>query len=305
MLLFILRRIGQGVISLLILSMVIFGLVRLSGDAAVLMLSEQATQQELDGLRRMMGLDRPISEQYVRYMSKVVTGDLDVSSYTKRPVIDSLAERIPSTLSLLCLAAIITIVMAIPIGMLAGALPGGGFDRIALVMSSLGQAIPTFFVGLLLIQVFAVYFRILPSGGDQSAASYIMPSFCIAFFWSAGIIRVLRTAMIDAMAAEYVRFARIKGLSETRIRLTYGLRNSLLPVVSLGGMYIAAGITSTIVVEAVFGWPGMGSLVQMSLANRDFPTVQGIVLATALIVIVANIVTDIIYAILDPRVRLR
>jgi len=297
-------RLVQGVISLVILSMIIFGLTRLSGDPALMMINDNSSRAEYEQIHRSLGLDRPIHEQYYIYVTKALQGDLGISIHSRQPVSQLLAQRLPNTFALLGVAAIMTIFIAVPLGTLAGANTGSFIDRFGQLVSGLGQSVPVFVVGFVLILVFSVYLRILPSGGMVGWKSYIMPSLCVAIFWAAGIIRVLRSSMIDAIRSDFVKFARIKGVSRSRTVWVHALRNSLLPVVSLGGMYVAIGITSSVIIEAVFSWPGVGDLVQHAIASRDFPVIQGVVLTASLIIVVANILTDLVYAALDPRIRL-
>jgi peptide/nickel transport system permease protein len=296
-------RILQTVITLLILSVVIFALVRLSGDPALLMLSENATQQEYVDMRAHLGLDKPIYVQYALFLAKAVKGDFGNSIRTHRPVSESILEKLPNSFKLVAVSMIATFIFSIPLGVMAAVRKDSALDVFVRVLAGLGQSLPTFWVGLMLIHIFVVMLGILPSSGMGSWKHYLMPAFCMGNFLMAGIVRLLRSSMLEVLDSDYIRLARVKGLSQTSVVWSHALRNSLLSVLSFGGMYIAIMITGAILIETVFAWPGFGRLAYSAIVNQDFPLIQGVILMAAVIVMVANLLTDISYAYLDPRIR--
>jgi len=300
---YIVRRVGQSLIALLILSILIFAMVRLTGDPTLLMLPEDATQADMIQLQRALGLDRSIPVQYWVFITNALKGDFGRSIKGQMPVIDIIQERLPHSARLGSASLLVTLLIALPLGVLAAVHKGSMLDTFAQIVAVLGQSMPMFWVGIVLIQVFAVYLQWLPSGGTGTWAHYVLPAFTLGWWLVAGIMRLLRSSMLEVLDTEFVKLARIKGLTETKIIWKHALRNSLIPVVTFGGIYMAVLITAAILVETVFAWPGVGRLVYESIVSRDFPVVQAIVLMTAGFVIVTSLVVDILYAYLDPRIR--
>ncbi len=302
---FILLQFMQMVVTLIVLSAIVFGLVRLGGDPVLQFLPPEATKEEYLLLRAQFGLDKPIYIQYWRFVAGAIKGDFGNSIFTKRPVIDSIKEMLPNSIRLVAVSTLIAFIIAIPLGVIAAVKKGTRIDTIARVIAGLGQSAPSFWLGLIMIHLFAVQLRILPSSGMGSWKHYVMPSTCLAFFILAGPIRLLRSSMLEALDSEYIRLAMIKGVLPRVIVWKHALRNSLIPVVSFSAMYIASLITGAILVETVFAWPGIGRLSYRAIINQDYPVIQGVVLTTAVIVIVANFIADILYAYIDPRIRLK
>jgi peptide/nickel transport system permease protein len=300
---YVLRRVGQAVVALLILSILIFVLVRLTGDPTLLMLPEDATMADIRQLQQTLGLDKSWPVQYWIFVSNAVQGDFGRSIKGQIPVGDIIKERLPHSLRLGAVSLLITVVIALPLGVFAAVNKDSMLDTIAQIIAVLGQSMPMFWVGIVLIQIFAVYLRLLPSGGTGSPAHYILPAFTLGWWLVAGIMRLLRSSLLEVLDTEFVKLARIKGLSDGRVIWKHALRNALIPVVTLGGIYMAILITASILVETVFAWPGVGRLVYESIVFRDFPVVQAVVLMTAAFVIFTSLVVDILYAYLDPRIR--
>jgi peptide/nickel transport system permease protein len=300
---YIVRRVGQSLMALLILSILIFGMVRLTGDPTLLMLPEDATQADMIQLQRALGLDRPIPVQYWVFITNALQGDFGRSIKGRMPVIDIIRERLPHSIRLGSASLLVTLLIALPLGVFAAVYKGSALDTCAQIVAVLGQSMPMFWVGMVLIQVFAVYLQLLPSGGTGTWAHYVLPAFTLGWWLVAGIMRLLRSSMLEVLDTEFIKLARIKGLTEAKIIWKHALRNSLIPVVTFGGIYMAVLITAAILVETVFAWPGVGRLVYESIVSRDFPVVQAIVLMTAGFVIVTSLVVDILYAYLDPRIR--
>ncbi|MGD9046201.1 MAG: ABC transporter permease, partial [Desulfobacterales bacterium] len=241
--------------------------------------------------------------QYVLFLSKAVKGDFGNSIRTRRPVSESILEKLPNSFKLVAVSMIATFIFSIPLGVLAAVRKDSALDIFVRVLAGLGQSLPTFWVGLMLIHIFVVLLGILPSSGMGSWKHYLMPAFCMGNFLMAGIVRLLRSSMLEVLDSDYIRLARVKGLSQTSVIWSHALRNSLLSVLSFGGMYIAIMITGAILIETVFAWPGFGRLAYSAIVNQDFPLIQGVILMAGVIVMVANLLTDISYAYLDPRIR--
>lgn len=300
---YILRRFAQSVVALLVLSVLIFGMVRLTGDPTLLLLPEDATAADIKHLQHALGLDRPLPVQYWVFVSNAVQGDFGRSIKGQIPVIGIIKERLPHSLRLGAASLLVTLVIALPLGVLAAIRKGTLFDTVAQIVAVLGQSMPMFWVGIVLIQIFAVYLRLLPSGGTGDWTHYILPAFTLGWWLVAGIMRLLRSSLLEVLDSEFVKLARIKGVSEIRVIWKHALRNALIPVVTLGGIYMAILITAAILVETVFAWPGIGRLVYESIVFRDFPVVQAVVMMTAAFVILTSLLVDILYAYLDPRIR--
>ncbi|MEE8290856.1 MAG: ABC transporter permease [Candidatus Tectomicrobia bacterium] len=300
---FIIQRFLQAIVALLILSVLIFGMVRLTGDPTLLMLPEDATAEDIAILQRALGLDRPLPVQYWVFISSAIRGDFGRSVKGQLPVGDIIKERLPYSIRLGAASLLVTLVIALPLGVLAAVNKGSLLDTVAQIIAVLGQSMPMFWVGIVLIQIFAVYLRLLPSGGTGSLAHYVLPAFTLGWFLVAGIMRLLRSSLLETLDGEFIKLARIKGLTEVRVIWKHALRNALIPVVTFGGIYMAILITASILVETVFAWPGVGRLVYESIVFRDFPVVQAVVMMMAGFVIVTSLVVDILYAYLDPRIR--
>ncbi len=285
--------------------MVVFGLIRLGGDPALRFMSSDSTQEEYQFFRKQLGLDRPIYEQYGIFLAGLVQGDFGNSIFTKRPVIDSIKEMLPNSLRLIAASALIAFVIAIPLGVLAAVRKGTLIDLIARIVAGLGQSFPSFWIGLVMIQIFAVKLGLLPSSGMGTWKHYVMPATCLAIFLIPGPIRLLRSSMLEALDSDYIRLARVKGAPEWLVIWKHALRNSLLPVLSFSAMYLAILVTGAIVIETVFAWSGMGRMAYRAIVNQDFPVIQAVVMTTAVIVIGANFIADILYGYLDPRIRMR
>jgi len=302
---FIIRKLFQSFIALIVFSAIAFGLLRLAGDPAVQFMTPDGTEEDYQRIKSRLGLDKPVYIQYIFFVANAAKGDFGVSIFTKRPVLDSIKEMLPNSVRLIGVSAFMAFIIGIPLGVTAASKKGKPIDTFARVLAGLGQSLPIFWVGLMLIQLFVINLGILPSSGMGSWRHYLMPAFTLAFFFMPGIIRLLRSSMLEALDSEYIRLARIKGVSEKIIVWKHALRNSLLPLLSYSTIYIALLITGAIVTETVFAWPGVGRLCYRAILTNDFPLIQGVVLLTAVIVIIANFITDILYSYVDPRIRLK
>jgi peptide/nickel transport system permease protein len=304
MLAYILRRSAEMLVALLLMSMIVFALGRVSGDPVALLLSEYATEQDRAELTRQLGLDKPLTTQYVIFLKNAVQGDLGISvSGDRRPASDLVMERLPASLQLAATAFVISIVFGIPLGVLAAMKRGTWVDTAARIGALLGQSVPVFWLGIVLMYLFSVTLGWLPTSGYGEWRHFVLPALSMGLFTVAAVTRLVRVSMIDALTSEYIKLARIKGLSETIVVWKHALRNSLLPVLTYMGAFFATMITGAVVIETVFAWPGIGRLAYESILNRDFPVMQAVVLTMTLLFMLANLCVDIAYARLDPRIR--
>jgi peptide/nickel transport system permease protein len=300
---FVVSRVLQSLVALAILSVVVFILARATGDPLQLILPMSATPEEYAEARHYLGLDRPYIEQYLSFVGRAVTGDFGNSLRARRPVIELIQERLPNSLRLAAFAMGISLSIAFPLGILAAVKKGTGLDRTAQVIAVLGQSLPTFWVAIVLVEVVAGRLQWLPAGGNQGFTSYVLPGFTLGWFVVAGMMRLLRSGMLEVLDSEYVKLARVKGVAEHRVVWMHALKNALIPVVTFAGIYFSILVTTAIVVETVFAWPGLGRLAYEGISSRDFPVIQAVVLTTAAIVAVVNLSVDCLYAVIDPRIR--
>ena len=300
---YIVMRVFQSLLALIILSVLIFVLARATGDPLHLILPMQASEEDYANARRLLGLDRPWPVQYWLFISKAVQGDFGTSLRARKPVKELLFERLPNSIKLAGFSLVVSLVVAFPLGVVSAVKKGTKVDTIANIIAVLGQSLPAFWVGILLIEVVAGHWQILPAGGTGGLTHYILPGFTLGWFVVAGIMRLLRSSMLDVLDSEFVKLARVKGVAERWVIWKHALRNALIPVVTFGAIYFAIIVTTAIVVETVFAWPGMGRLTYEAITSRDFPVIQAVVLTTAVIVIAVNLGVDILYAYLDPRIR--
>ena len=301
---YLVRRLFQSLLTLLVLSMLIFIVCRLTGDPVVLMLPDDASYEDVVQLRAALGLDRPLPVQYWRFLRSAVQGDFGRSIKGQVPVLDLIAERLPNSIKLAIVSLLITVTLAFPLGVMAAVKKGTTIDTLANLIAVLGQSLPQFWVGIVLIQVFAVQLRWLPVAGTGSFWHYILPGFTLGWFLVAGIMRLLRSSMLDVLDSEFVKLARIKGVPGRSVVWKHALKNAIMPVVTFAAIYFAILLTGAILVETVFAWPGIGQLIYQGIVYRDFPVIQAVVLLTALFVVTVNLLVDITYAYLDPRIRL-
>jgi peptide/nickel transport system permease protein len=300
---YILRRFFQSLLALLAISMLIFIMSRLTGDPVMLMLPDDASREDIAQLRHALGLDQSLPVQYWVFISKAMRGDFGRSIKGQMPVSEMIKDRLPNSLKLGAVALGIAVLLAFPLGVVAAVKKGTALDTMANVVAVLGQSLPQFWVGIVLIQIFAVHLRWLPVAGVGTLWHYILPAFTLGWFVVAGMMRLLRSSMLDVMGSEFVKLARIKGVPESTVIWKHALRNAMIPVLTFGAIYLTILVTGAILVETVFAWPGLGQLIYQGIMFRDFPVVQAVVLLTAGIVIAVNLLVDILYAYVDPRIR--
>lgn len=300
---FILERLGHAVFVVFGVSLLSFLLVHLTGDPAALLLPLDATQEDRDRFRRAMGLDRPLPVQYADFLWRAAHGDFGTSLRFQQPAMGLVVERLPATLQLAAVALGLALAVGVPAGLIAGIRRGSVFDRVAMVLALAGQCVPAFWLGLMLILLFSVTLRLLPVSGGGTFAHLVLPGLTLSFYTMALVARLLRSNMLDVMKADYVRTARAKGLSERVVVLRHALKNAAIPVVTVVGLSAGYLLGGAVIVEQVFAYPGLGRLVYQSISNRDVAVVQAFVVLISLVVLAINLTVDLVYTVLDPRVR--
>lgn len=300
---FVISRLLQGVIVVLSVVVVVFIITRLVGDPVRVMLPLEATAEQRALFEARLGLDRPIAEQFLTYVRDVAVFDFGESLWQRRPVMDIILERAPSTLLLTFSAIALALILAIPLGVLAALKPEGLIDRTVVVFSLLGLSVPQFWLGLLFIVFFALYLGWLPTSGSGGVRYLILPALTLALPAMARILMVVRSTMIDELNTQYVKTCRAKGLSAVRIVWVHAMRNSLVPIFTLAGWELIRALSGyTVVVESVFAWPGLGLTAIQAIERQDLILLQAIVFLTAIMVVVLNLVFDVVYKFIDPRI---
>lgn len=313
---FVIRRVLYAIPTLLGISLFTFLLSRLApGDPVRLVtFGADLTAEAIEAIRRAYGLDQPIPVQYVRWLGDLLQGDFGTSLLYHRPVLDLIMERLPNTLQLAVVALLLQLVIGVPLGVLAAIYRGGPVDQVVRVLGTVGHAIPTFWLGLVFIILFAVVLRWLPSQGmltvgvDQADVvdrlkHIIMPAFVLSLAGIANYSRIMRTEMLDVINQDYVRTARSKGLVERSVIAVHALRNALIPMVTALGGILAVLVGGSVIVEQVFTWPGIGQLAYTSVLAKDYPVVQAAVMVSSLLLVISYLLRDVAYALVDPRVR--
>lgn len=299
---YIIRRVMQSFLVLVGATLVTFIITRSTGDPVRLMLPEDATPEEVQSMRVYMGLDKPLPVQYWDFLTKAVQGDLGNSIRQKVSVTKLIFERVPATLELTFAALFIGIVISFPVGVFVALRRDSIWDLFGTSFSLLGQAAPTFWTGLMLILIFGVKLQILPISGRGTPAHLILPAFTLGFYVTGRITRLVRSGMLEVLGKEYIRTARAKGLFERTVVWGHALRNASIPVVTMIGLEFASLLSGALIIETVFAWPGIGRLVVNAVFQRDFPVVQGVVLISALLFVGVNLLVDVFYSVLDPRI---
>jgi len=296
---YVVVRILQALCSLVVVAILVFFLSRLTGDPVSLMLSPEAS-----ALRQQLGLDQPIFLQLADFLWSTLRGDLGTSFRFNRPVTALLLARFPYSLLLAGAAISIAIAIGLPVGVLAARNPGGAVDRIARTVAVSGQSIPTFVVGVVLVLVFAIQLRVLPTGGTGSVAHLVLPALTLGWFSAAAITRMARSSTLEALGSNYVTVARAKGLRDRTILFRHALPNALTSIMSLASLQFVMLASGAVITEAIFDWPGIGLLMVQGAFARDYALVQGVVILAAILTISVNLLTDLLYMRIDPRIRL-
>ena len=300
---YIVRRLGYSLISLVLLSLTIFLFVRVTGDPAVLLVEPGASQADLDAIRQQFGLDRPLWVQYGQFVSSLVRGDFGNSFYYRSPVLDLYLSRLPNSLMLATAAMGFSLLVGIPSGILAAVRVNRWWDSAGKVFALLGLSMPSFWVGLIMILFFSVYLGWLPSSGSGTPLHLVMPAIALGWYFAAAHMRLTRSSMLEVLGSEYVKLARLKGLPEALVIAKHAFKNALIPVLTLAGINLVIMVNVAVVVETVFAWPGIGRLLYEGIAFRDFPVVQATVLLGGSMIVIVNLLVDVLYAVIDPRIR--
>lgn len=297
-------RVGQAGLQLFGVITIVFIVLRLSGDPARLLVPQQATAEDIARVRTELGLDAPIWEQYANYLSGLLTFDFGYSYVQGRSALELIVERLPYTINLALAALVLSMLVGIPVGMASAFYRRRFLGRALMPFVLIGQSMPAFWLGILLILVFSVHLKWLPSTGFSGPTSLILPAVTLASLSMATLARISRSSFLEQLSSEYVRTARSRGAGTMRVLFGHVLRNASIPVVTLLGLEVASLLGGAVITETIFAWPGLGQLTVQAIQARDFPVVQAIVIFVAIVYIGVNLITDMLYAVIDPRVRL-
>ena len=300
---FLFSRVLYAIAVIFGVSVAVFFLIRIGGDPSALFLPPEASAQEIERFRHLMGFDRPLLAQYVDFFGRAVRGDFGMSLRYDQPAMRLVLDRVPATLQLSGMALLISLVVSIPLAIMGATWRGSGIDRASLLVSLIGQSFPAFWLAIMLILLFSETFHVLPPSGRGTWHHLIMPAIVLATYSTAIITRLLRSSMIEVLQSDYIRTARGKGVSEKRIVLKHALRNAAIPTLTVIGLQVGALLGGAVITEEVFAYPGIGRLAIQAISNRDFTVVQAFVLVMATAIVSINLLVDLSYGFLDPRLR--
>ena len=300
---YLIGRVFQALVSIFVISIIVFVVARMIGDPTVLLVPPEAGPEEIADLRTRLGIDRPIYEQYLTFIGNALRGDFGQSFKWKEPALGLVLDRLPATLQLTLVAMFVATLIAIPVGVLSSMNAGSGFDRFGKAFALLGQSAPTFWVGIMLMLVFSVQFRLFPVGGRGGLQHLVLPAVTLGWYMMAAVTRLTRSTMLDVLDAEYIKMARIKGAPERIVILKHALKNAAIPVVTLISLQFAALMGGAVITGTIFAWPGVGRLAVDAIMARDYPVVQTVVFVSSILFVTINLVVDVLYAYLDPRIR--
>jgi peptide/nickel transport system permease protein len=302
---FLLKRLGQTLLSVWGVITVVFIILQLSGDPVLLMVPEGATKADIDSLRQQLGFDRPMIVQYADYLYKLARLDMGISFIQNIPVMDIIAPRIFYTLYLAFAALLVAFGVGLPVGIYIGVFRNTPLSRVLMGMVLIGQSMPTFWSGILLIMLFAVRWGVMPSSGAEGALSIVLPAITLGALSMATIARITRTSIIEELGKDYVRASKARGLSNSAVIRSHVMRNASIPLITIGALELSNLLAGAVIVETVFAWPGLGLLAVQSIEARDFPVVQVLVLLGSIVYIALNLLADILYSVVDPRIKLQ
>lgn len=297
------KRLGHAVIVLIGVTLAVFLITRMTGDPVRLMAPLDATEADIALLRTQLGFNRPLYVQFIDYVKGALILDFGDSLRHREPAMMLIFDRMPSTIQLSMVALVLSILIAIPAGVVGAVKPGSLADAFGTLLALLGQSMPVYWLGILLIIIFAVGFKWLPAGGKAGWESFILPAVTLAAYTSASIMRLLRSSMLEVLTLDFIRTARAKGISERKVLYKHALRNALVPVVTVIGLQLGGLLSGSVITESIYAWPGVGKFIVQAIYNRDFYVVQAGVFLFALIIVAINLITDVLYAVLDPRIR--
>jgi len=303
---FALRRFGRLLLTVLLISTIIFFVIRvIPGDPALVIAGIDATQEDIHAIRAQLGTDRPLIVQYLGWLSDIVRFDFGTSMISSQPVTQLILERFPITLSLAVMGIVISILIAVPLGVLSAVKRWSLWDYLGMVFSQIGMAIPSFWLGIMLLLILAVKIKIFPLFGSGSIRHLILPALSLGIARAAVLLRLTRASMVEELSKEYVITARSKGLTERMVKYKHALKNALLPVITVAGIQLGYMLGGAIIIEQVFSLPGLGRLFLFGVYQRDFPLIQGGVVFVAVIFSLINFIVDIFYSVLNPKIRIR
>ncbi len=300
----LLKRIAYSLVTLAAISLIVFSLVRLTGDPVLLFLPPDSPTSEVERLRRELGFDDPLAVQYGRFLRSALAGDVGFSLKHQEPALRVVLDRLPATLELAAASMLLTLTIALPAGIVSAVKRNSWLDRLVMAGVVFGQSMPTYWIGIMLILLVSVWAGLLPPFGRGSLAHLVLPSVTLALFFTARIARLTRSGMLNVLRTDYVRTARAKGLDASAVVLKHALRNGALPIVTIIGIEFGTLLGGTVITETVFAWPGLGRLAVDAISARDYPVVQTIVLLVSAMFVSINLVVDVLYRFIDPRVEL-
>ena len=301
---FIIRRTCYALITLFILSLTIFMVVRVTGDPVTLLAEPGARAEDLDRIRHEWGLDRSYPMQYLAFAKNAFTGELGKSFNYQMPVSTLYFQRLPASLQLALAATLISFIIGIPAGLISAVKVNSGWDNAGKVVALFGLAVPGFLLGLVMILIFSVWLGWLPTSGYGTPLHIIMPAVALGWYFAASLLRLTRSSMLEVLRSEYIKLARLKGLPGYVVIAIHAFKNALIPVLTLAGINLVVMINAGVIIEVIFAWPGIGRLLYEGIFQRDFPLVQGVVMLAGIMIVLINLVIDILYAYIDPRIRL-
>jgi ABC-type dipeptide/oligopeptide/nickel transport system permease component len=300
---YLLSRALQSILILFGVLFLVFFMVRLTGDPATLMMPREASQASIDAFRHKMGFDRPLYIQFADFVRGAVVGDFGNSLHFKTPALPLILERLPATVELASAGLLMAILVAIPLGLVAGSTPGSAWDSVARIVGLLGQSIPNFWLALMMIILLGVKLQWFPTFGRDELKSVVMPAFVLGLPTMGALVRLTRSAVLEIRGEDYIRTAHSKGLRPRLVYVRHILRNAAIPLISVIGVQFGYMLGGSIYIETIFAWPGMGSMLEQAIGHRDYTLVQALAFFTSLVVVALNLLTDLAYAAIDPRIR--
>ncbi|MCG8349126.1 MAG: ABC transporter permease [Chloroflexales bacterium] len=300
---YILSRIIQSLLILAGVLLIVFVMLRLTGDPAALMVSRNATPEQIAAVREEMGFNRPLIVQFGDFAARALVGDFGISIRHRQPALQLILERLPATVELAAAALLMAMVIGIPLGIIGGSKPGSGLDFVARFAGLIGQTVPNFWLAMIMIIVFAVNLRWFPTFGRSGLDSVILPAFALGLLTMGQLVRFTRSSVLEIRNEDYIRTARSKGISGRQIYMRHVLRNAAIPLISIIGVQFGYLLSGSIYIETIFAWPGLGNLLAEAVGNRDFALVQAIAFFSSVVVVTLNLLSDIAYAFVDPRIR--
>ena len=304
MTIFLVRRFFYGIAVVIIVTLIVFILSRASGDPRTYFMNEYTTKEQWDAWGREWGLDKPVIQQYFLWLGRAMTGNLGKSLRESRPVLDVIMERVPATVQLAAGAFIFAVLLGLPFGVLSAVWRGSWLDYFGRTIALFGQALPPFWLGIMLILIFAVQLEWLPTSRREGIPHFILPSITLGWLTAAGLLRLVRSAMLEVLDSEYVKMARAKGVGPNTIVWKHAFRNAMIAPLTYTALVFVAFLTGAVVTETVFSWPGLGELAVRSVNNLDLAVLSGVVLFLTVLYVVVNFITDVLYVVIDPRIRL-